>query len=137
MIAKINNEYENLNFELSKKNYALNDLILLKETYEKQFKESNTSMNNLKSIIQDKDNLIETQKSAFKVYEKKIYDSEMKLAEAIVDLKVKEDEYESLINIFDCIISKKKDRFEHEISRLSPDVQKYLIKLIKDNRFFR
>ena len=137
MIAKINNEYENLNFELSKKNYALNDLLLLKETYEKQFKESNTSMNNLKSIIQDKDNLIETQKSAFQVYEKKIYDSEMKLAEVVVDLKVKEDEYESLINIFDCIIAKKKDRFEHEISRLSPDVQKYLIKLIKDNRFFR
>ena len=137
MIKKIKNDYEELNFELSKKNYQQNELMLLKETYEKKFNESNVSINNLKSIIKDKDNLIAAQKSAFDVYEKKIFDSEMKMAEYIVNFKLKEDEYDSLFIIFDCIISRKKDRFEHELSKLTPDVQKYLKNLIKMYKFFK
>ena len=137
MIKKIKNDYEELNFELSKKNFQQNELMLLKETYEKKFNESNVSINNLKSIIKDKDNLIATQKSAFDVYEKRIYDSEMKMAEYIVNFKLKEDEYDSLFIIFDCIISRKKDRFEHELSKLTPDVQKYLKNLIKMYKFFK
>ena len=137
MIKKIKNDYEELNFELSKKNYQQNELMLLKETYEKKFNESNVSINNLKSIIEDKNNLIATQKSAFDVYEKRIYDSEMKMAEYIVNFKLKEDEYDSLFMIFDCIISRKKDRFEHELSKLTPEVQKYLKDLIKMYKFFK
>ena len=137
IIKKIKNESEELNFELSKKNFSLNEQMLLKETYEKKFNESNKSIDQLKSIVQDKDNLIKTQNNAFKVYEDRINDSEMKMAENIINLKMKEDEFESLFMVFENIVAKRKDKFEHEISKISPEAQRYLKTLVKQYKLFK
>ena len=137
IIKKIKNESEELNFELSKKNFSLNEQMLLKETYEKKFNESNKSIDQLKSIVQDKDNLIKTQNNAFKVYEDRINDSEMKMAENIINLKMKEDEFESLFMVFENIVAKRKDKFEHEISKISPEAQRYLKTLFKQYKLFK
>jgi hypothetical protein len=137
IIKKIKNESEELNFEVSKKNFALNEQMLLKETYEKKFNESNKSIDNLKSMVQDKDNLIKTQNNAFKVYEERINDSEMKMAENIINLKMKEDEFESLFMVFENIVSKRKDKFEHDLKLLSPEAQRYLKALVKQYKLFK
>ena len=137
IIKKIKNESEELNFEVSKKNFALNEQMLLKETYEKKFNESNKSIENLKSMVQDKDNLITTQNKAFKVYEERINDSEMKMAENIINLKMKEDEFETLFMVFEDIVGKKKDRFEHDLKLISSEAQKYLKTLVKQYKLFK
>ena len=137
IIKKIKNESEELNFELSKKKFALNEQMLLKDTYEKKFNESNKSIDKLKSIVQDKDNLIKTQNNAFKVYEERINDSEMKMAENIINLKMKEDEFESLFMVFENIVAKRKDKFEHELSKISPEAQRYLKTLVKQYKLFK
>ena len=137
LITKIKNEREELNFELSKKNYALNEVMLLRETFEKKFNESKLSIDNLKSMVKDKDNLINTQNNAFKVYEDRINDSEMKMAENIINLKMKEDEYESLFMIIENLIAKRKDKFEHDLNKISPDDQKLLKTLVKQYKFFK
>ena len=137
IISKIKNEKEELNFELSKKKYALDDVILLKDTFEKKCNESNTSIDNLKAMIKDKENLINTQKNAFKVYEDRINDSEMKMAENIINLKMKEDEFESLFMIIENIIAKKKEKFEHDLNKISPEAQNYLKTLVKQYKFFK
>ena len=137
IIKKIKNESEELNFELSKKNYELNEQILLKETYEKKFNESNKLMDNLKSMVQDKENLIKTQNNAFKVYEERINDSEMKMAENIINLKMKEDEFESLFMVIENLIAKRKDKFEHDLNKLSPEAQKFMKALVKQYKFFK
>jgi len=137
IIKKIKNECEELNFELSKKNYAQNELMLLKDTYETKYRESIQSMEYLKSMIEDKENLIKTQNNAFKVYENKIYDLEMKMAEIIINLKCKEDEYDCLFLLIENIIAKNKKGFEREINKISIESQKILNNLIKQYKIFK
>ena len=137
IIKKIKTECEELNFELSKKNFALNEQMTLKETYEKKCNESKDTIDKLKSMVTDKENLIKTQNSAFKVYEDRINDSEMKMAESIVNLKMKEDEFESLFMVIENIMAKKKDKFEHDLCKISPEAQRFLKYLIKQYKVFK
>ena len=125
-IKQMKNEYDELNFELSKKNFALNEQILLKETYEKKYNESNNYINQLKSMVEDKEKLINTQNKSFDVYKQRINDSEMKQAESIVELKMKEDEFESLFMLIENIVAKKRDKFEHDLCKISPEAQDFL-----------
>ena len=137
IIKQLKKDYEELNFESSKKDYALNENMLLKETYEKKFNDSNESIEKLKSMVLDKENLIKTQNNAFKVYEERINDSEMKMAETIINLKMKEDEFESLFMVFENIAAKRKDKFQHDLNKISPDAQRFLKTLVKQYKLFK
>ena len=137
IIKQLRKEYEELNFESSKKDYALNETTLLKETFEKKFNDTNQSIENLKSMVVDKENLIKTQNNAFKVYEDRINDSEMKMAENIINLKMKEDEFESLFMLFENIVAKRKDKFEHDLNKISPEAQRFLKTLVKQYKLFK
>ena len=137
LISKAKNDFEELNFEMSKKDYALNEQMLLKETYEKKFNESNKSLEKFISIVQDKENLINTQKTSFKVYEDKINDLEIKLAENIYNLRMKEDECESLFMIMPFILGKNKDKFEQNINKISNESQNILRTLCKQYKIFK
>jgi len=137
LIKKAKTDFEELNFELSKKDYALNEQILLKETYEKKFNESNKSIEKLKSMTQDKENLINTQKSSFKVYENRINDLEMKLAENIYNLRMKEDEVESIFMIIQYMLAKNAHKFEQNLNKISAESQQYLKNLAKQYKLFK
>jgi chromosome segregation ATPase len=137
LIKKAKTDFEELNFELSKKDYALNEQILLKETYEKKFNESNKSIEKLKSMTQDKENLINTQKSSFKVYENRINDLEMKLAENIYNLRMKEDEVESIFMIIQYMLAKNAHKFEQNLNKISVESQQYLKNLAKQYKLFK
>ena len=137
IIKKVKNDFEELNFELSKKDFALNEQLLLKETYEKKFNESNKIINDLKSIAQDKENLINTQKSSFKVYEDRINDVEMKYAENVCNLKMKEDEFDNIIMIIQSMLGKKADKFEQNIYKISSDYQQLLKDVVKKYKMFK
>ena len=137
IIKQMKNEYDELNFELSKKNFALNEQILLKETYEKKYNESNNYINQLKSMVIDKENLINTQNKSFDVYKQRINDSEMKQAESIVELRMKEDEFESLFMIIESIVAKRRDKFEHDLCKISTEAQDFLKTLVKQYKFFK
>jgi len=137
LIKKAKSDFEELNFESSKKDFALNEQMLFKETYEKKFNESNQSMEKLKSIIQDKENLINTQNSSFKMYESRINDLEIRFAENIYNLRMKEDEYENLFMILQYMFAKKADKFEQNISKISPESQQFLKNLAKQYKIFK
>ena len=64
-------------------------------------------------------------------------DLELSLAKNIYNFKMKEDEYESLFMVIDGIISKKKEKYEHNFNKLSPDVQTMLETLAKQFKFFK
>ena len=137
LIKKAKSDFEELNFESSKKDFALNEQMLFKETYEKKFNESNQSIEKLKSIIQDKENLINTQNSSFKMYESRINDLEIRFAENIYNLRMKEDEYENLFMILQYMFAKKADKFEQNISKISPESQQFLKNLAKQYKIFK
>ncbi len=50
---------------------------------------------------------------------------------------MKEDEFESLFMVIEGIVSKKKDKYEHSLSKLSPDVKDSLQSLVKKYKFFK
>ena len=137
ILKKVKNDFEELNFELSKKNFNLNEQILLKETYEKKCNESNKSIEKLKSITQDKENLINTQKNSFKIYEDRINDLEIKYAEIVYELRMKEDEFESLFMLLPYIFAKKHDKFEQNLNKISKESQENLKMLLKQYKIFK
>ena len=144
LIKKIKNDCEELTFELSKKNFAIEEQKQLAETYEKKYNESNNNMNKLNDIVKSKEKLIETQKDGFQTYQNQINDYkkikedlEMNLAKNIYNFKMKEEEFDFMFMVIEGIVSKKKDKFEQNVTKLSPDVQRDLRALIKNYKYFK
>jgi len=143
-IKKVKDKYDELNFQLTKKNAEVKEQTELKEVNENKLKENNKQMNELNELSKSKDNLINTQNDTIKMYQDKINeykkmkeDLELSLAQNIYNFKMKEDEFDSLFMVFEGIISKKKDKYEHSISKLSPDVKDSLQALVKKYKFFK
>ncbi len=144
IIKKTKDQLEELNFELSKKNFVINEQIQLKETFEKKFNESNKTINELKDMIQSKKDELNTRKDAFDIYEKQIVffkkqkeDVELSLAKNIYNFRMKEDEFDTLLAVTESIISRKKDTYQHNVNKLSNEAQNYLQSLIKKYKFFK
>ena len=143
-IKKVKDKYDELNFELTKKNSEVKEQTELKEVNENKLKENSKQMNELSELSKSKDKLIDTQNDTIKMYLDKINeykkmkeDLELSLAQNIYNFKMKEDEFDSLFMVFEGIISKKKDKYEHSISKLSSDVKDSLQALVKKYKFFK
>lgn len=79
----------------------------------------------------------------FKKYKE---DLEISLSDNIVNYKMKEDELDTLLMIIEGMLvmnmlliiqSRKKDKFDHNISRLSPENRKTVEGLVKEYKVFR
>ncbi len=143
-LNKIKNENSDLNVELTKMKIEANEKAKLNEVNETKLEESIKQISQLKEISKSKDSLIANQNDSLKMYSKKINefkkmkeDLELSLAKNIYNFKMKEDEYESLFMVLDGIISKKKEKYEHNFNKLSPDVQTMLETLAKQFKFFK
>ena len=143
-IKKIKDEYNEINFELTKKNVDINEQTKLKEVCEIKLKESVKQIGELNEISKSKDSLIATQNEAIKLYEDKINDYkkmkedlELSLAKNIYNFKMKEDEFDSLLMVIEGIVSRKKEKYEHNLNKLSPDIQNTLQSLVKQYNFFK
>ena len=107
-------------------------------------KEKSKQITELNEISKSKDSLINTQNDNIKMYQDKINDYkktkddlELSLAQNIYNFKMKEDEFDSLFMVFEGIISKKKDKYEHSITKLSPEIKENLQAMIKKYKFFK
>ena len=143
-IKKVKDKYDELTFELAKKNTDVKSEIEKNELSENKLKESAKQINELNEISKSKDNLIKSQNDAIKMYEEKITDYkklkedlELSLAKNIYNFKMKEDEFETLLMVIEGIVSKKKDKYEHNLSKCSFDVKNQLQALIKQHKFFK
>ena len=143
-IKKIKDKYDELSFELDKKKAEEKEKLEKIELNENKLKESQKQISELNEISNSKDNLIKTQNEAIKMYEDKIKDDkklkedlELSLAKNIYNFKMKEDEFDSLFMVIEGIISKKKDKYEHNLSKCSSDVKNTLQSMIKKYKFFK
>ena len=143
-IKKVKDKYDELTFELAKKNTDVKSEIEKNELSENKLKESVKQINELNEISKSKDNLIKSQNDAIKMYEDKINDYkklkedlELSLAKNIYNFKMKEDEFDSLFMVIEGIVSRKKDKYEHNLSKCSSDVKNSLQALIKQYKFFK
>ena len=143
-IKKLKEEYDNINFELIKKNNEISEQTKLKEGFEIKFKESDKQINELKEISKSKDELLETQNEQLKIYEDKINeykktkeDLELSLARNVYNFKMKEDEFDSLFMVIEGIVSRKKEKFEHNLNKLSNEAKNMVESLVKQYKFFK
>ena len=143
-IKKLKDEYDMINLELTKKNNDISEQSKLKEGCEIQLKETEKQINELSELSKAKDELIETQNQTLKVYEDKINeykktreDLELSLAKNIYNFKMKEDEFECLFMVIEGIVSRKKEKFEHNLNKLSPEAKNMVENLVKQYKFFK
>ena len=143
-IKKVKDQYEELSFEFSKKNAEIQEKIDQKEESENKLKETSKQIIELQKISESKDSLIQTQNDALKMFDEKVKDYikqkenlEMSLAKSIYDFKMKEDEFDSLFMVIEGIIARKKDKYEHNLTKLSTDVKNTLQSLVKQYKFFK
>ena len=143
-IKKVKEKCDELSFELDKKKNEENQQKENIELSENKLKESTKQISELNEISKSKDNLIKSQNDAIKMYEAKIKDDkklkedlELSLAKNIYNFKMKEDEFDSLFMVIEGIISKKKDKYEHNLNKCSEDVKKNLQSMIKRYKFFK
>ena len=143
-IKKIKDKYDELSFELDKKKKDENYQKEKIELNENKLKESAKQLSELNEISKSKENLIKTLNDTIKMFEHKIQDDkklkedlELSLAKNIYNFKMKEDEFDYLFMVIEGIISKKKDKYEHNLSKCSEDVKKNLQSMIKRYKFFK
>ena len=141
-IEKYNNKIRELNLELTKKIQSLYEEEQMKKKFETKYNESNKEIDELNTILKSKNSLINTQNELIKMYEnnigeqtKKIDEYELILNKYIVDFKLKEDEVERMISVIEGIVTKKKEKFEYNASRLSSEIYKQIIEVINASEF--
>ena len=96
-IKKAKDKYDELNFELTKKNAEVKEQTELKEATENKLKEKSKQITELNEISKSKDSLINTQNDNIKMYQDKVNDYkktkedlELSLARNIYNFKMKE-----------------------------------------------
>ena len=143
-IKKVKDKYDELNFELTKKNMEVKDQVEKNELNIIKLKEAENKINELNEISESKEGLLKTLNEAVKMYEDKIKDFkktkedlELSLAQNIYNFKMKEDEFDSLMMVIEGILSKKKDKYEHSLNKVSGEVKKNLQDLVKRYKFFK
>ena len=143
-IKLVKDEVEELSFELEKSNYALNEQIQMKDTYQAQIKLITKQLEEAQELSESKNNLIATQEKSLKLFEeenidlKKIRDDlELNLNQNIVNYKMKEDELETLLIVIEGMLSRKKDKYEHNLSRLSSEIKTTIQAIVDKYKFFK
>ena len=143
-IKKLKDDYDAINFELTKKNIDFNEISKLKEGLDIKLKESENQIKEINELFKSKEELIETQNQTLKVYEDKINEYkkmreelELSLAKNIYNFKMKEDEFDSLFMVIEGIVSRKKEKFEHNLNKLTPETKNIVETLVKQYRFFK
>ena len=68
-IKKYHNKVNELKLELTQKDFNLSEQTHLKESFETKYNEANKQIEELNNILKSKDNLINTQNDAIKMYE--------------------------------------------------------------------
>ena len=62
---------------------------------------------------------------------------ELNLNQNIVNYKMKEDELETLLIVIEGMLSKKKDKYEHNLSRLSSEIKATIQAIVDKYKFFK
>ena len=143
-IKSIKNDLDETNLKLTKKESEFNNQIEISENFKSQFNEANLKVNQLNEITKSKDNLINTQNDTIKMYEDKIKDFnsdkdklEMLLNSNIVNFKMKEDEVETILMVIECMLAKNKNKYEHNLNKLSNECKASINNMVKKYKLFK
>ena len=143
-IKNYKKDLDNSNFELEKlkiefsKEQQNNSLLKIQLENEKK------KIEEIQSLLGDKNALNETMEERINLqlkdienYKKNKEKLEVSLNSNIVKYKLKEEENEVLLSVFYSILSKKKDKYELNIKKLTAEVRHEIERLNKQFTFFK
>ena len=130
-------DLDNLNFEMAKLKIEFqkeqqNNLVL-----KNQIEVEKKKIEEIQSLLNDKDALNKTMEERINLQLKDKERLEVSLNDNIVKYKLKEEENEVLLSVFYSVLDKKRDKYELNIKKLSPDVKQEIERLNKKFTFFK
>ena len=144
IIKQTKHEIEELNFALTKKNFELTEQINLNKVNIEKINENHKKITEIYEISSSKDKIIKAQNDNIKLLDTKINeyiktreDLELKLNDSIVKFKMLEDELENIFMLFDSVMTRKKDKFERDVSKLTQENQYKILKIAKQHKFIK
>ena len=143
-IKNYKKDLENSNFELVKlkmefsKEQQNNTLLKIQlENEKKKLEEMQSLLGDKNTLNQTMEERINLQLKDIESYKKNKEKLEVSLNDNIVKYKLKEEENEILLSVFLSVFTKKKDKYELSIKKLSDNVRQEIEKLNKQFRFFK
>ena len=143
-IKNYKKDLENSNFELVKlkmefsKEQQNNTLLKIQlENEKKKLEEMQSLLGDKNALNQTMEERINLQLKDIESYKKNKEKLEVSLNDNIVKYKLKEEENEILLSVFLSVFTKKKDKYELSIKKLSDNVRQEIEKLNKQFRFFK
>ena len=130
-------DLDNLNFEMAKLKIEFqkeqqNNLVL-----KNQIEVEKKKIEEIQSLLNDKNTLNKTMEERINLQLKDKERLEVSLNDNIVKYKLKEEENEVLLSVFYSVLDKKRDKYELNIKKLSPDVKQEIERLNKKFTFFK
>ena len=130
-------DLDNLNFEMAKLKIEFqkeqqNNLVL-----KNQIEVEKKKIEEIQSLLNDKDALNKTMEERINLQLKDKERLEVSLNDNIVKYKLKEEENEVLLSVFYSVLDKKRDKYELNIKKLSPDVKQEIERLNKKFTIFK
>ena len=143
-LKELQDELQNIKCESDKKDFNLKEKTDSINVYKMKLDAVNQELKDTKDIADAKNELISIQNETITLLEKRITalekdktDLEMNLNKNIVNYKMKEDEIETLVIVFRGILSKRKDKYDHNIKRLSAEPKKAIEDLVRQYKLFK
>ena len=142
-ILRANEQNKDLSKSLDEARVTLKEQKKLNEVFENNLKSSENEINDLKKIIEENNKLLSIKSELINTYtqkidhnNKKINDLEISLCQNIYNYKMAEDDFETLLIIFQGILQKDKEKYLKNIKKLSSKGKKYVISLVEKYNVF-
>ena len=112
--------------------------------YQQRIDSLNQNIKQVELVSSSKDELLKTQKGEIKLLNERIDrliktrdELDMNLNRHMLNNKMKEDELDTMIMVIDGMLSKRKDKYEHNLKRLGGDMKTAVDILAKEYKIFK
>ena len=143
-LKELNDKLDEMKWNIDKKDYTIKEQCNLTDTYKRKLEIVNKELEDTKEIANSKNELIDKQKETITMLEERVSglekenaDLEVNLNKNVFNYKMKEDEIETLVMVFGGILSKRKDKYEHNMKRLSVEPKRAIEELVKQYTLFK
>ena len=143
-LKELNEKLDEMKWNIDKKDYTIKEQCNLTDTYKRKLEVVNKELEDTKEIANSKNELIDKQKETITMLEERVSglekenaDLEVNLNKNVFNYKMKEDEIETLVMVFGGILSKRKDKYEHNMQRLSIEPKRAIEELVKQYKLFK
>ena len=142
-IQQLKEKIEDLEFSLEKNIFNLNEETIKNTELNEKIIGIEKRIEEYESILDSKDKIITFQKDNIELLNKKINEIqslnnelEDNVNKSYLQAKMKEDEVDTLVMIIDGILGRRRDKYEHNLNRLSAETKQQIEEIVSEYEIF-